>query len=380
VHVVHLSTVHQATDTRIFHKECRSLVGAGYAVTLIARAEADGCQDGVQIRALPVRKGGRITRMTRSVIDAFLKARASGGDAFHFHDPELLPVGLVLSMLGKKVVYDAHEELSGQIRTKGWIPAALRPVASRVVGAFERVCARAFAAVVVANPLQGAAFPKDKTVAIQNFPMLAEMSSGATSPYSDRDNIVFYVGGLTETRGVRQMAEAVGRCNGHMSVELRLGGTFGPPRLRDDVVSLPGWRYTTYLGQLGRQDIVDELGRARVGLVVVHPVPNYLNNQPVKLFEYMMAGVPVVASDIPNYRQFVSDLGTGLMVDPLDADAIANAILWLLDHPDEAEAMGQRGREAVLTTFNWESEARKLVALYQKILATDTDQPSSRRQ
>jgi len=110
------------------------------------------------------------------------------------------------------------------------------------------------------------------------------------------------------------------------------------------------------------------MGQSRCGLVVMHDTPSHREALPVKLFEYMSAGLPVIASSIPKWQSIVEEHRCGLVVDPLDIDEIAAAIEWIFEHPEEAEAMGERGREAVEDQFQWSSQGEKLISFYDKIL------------
>ena len=121
----------------------------------------------------------------------------------------------------------------------------------------------------------------------------------------------------------RKMVEAIGLVRPELGARLRLGGRISEPGLEAELRALPGWRHVDYLGWLDRSAVRSVLGEARVGLVTLQPVRNYSDGQPVKLFEYMAAGVPVVASDFSQWRRFVDDAGTGVMVDPADPAAIA---------------------------------------------------------
>jgi len=109
------------------------------------------------------------------------------------------------------------------------------------------------------------------------------------------------------------------------------------------------------------------MARARAGLVLFQPLPNNVAGRPNKLFEYMSAGIPVIASDYPGWRAIVDGARCGLLVDPQSPGAIADAMQWILDHPDEAEAMGRRGYEAIRDRYSWDREAEKLMALYSKL-------------
>jgi glycosyltransferase involved in cell wall biosynthesis len=362
-----LTTVHPPFDTRIFHKQAKTLVKAGYEVTLIAQHERSELVDGVKIIALP-KPRNRVARMLCLSWRAFRLARRERAAIYHFHDPELIPVGLLLKLRGKRVIYDVHEDVPKQILSKEWIPRPLRRFmagAARVAGA---LASWAFDGIVAATPAIAKRFPASKTVLVQNFPILNELVALNSTPYQSRPAKIIYVGGITAIRGIREMVQAMSLVPESLNARLVLVGEFSPQSLEAEVSSLPGWERIEFVGWQNRASVARLLGEARAGLVVLHPRPNYLEAWPVKLFEYMCAGLPVIASDFPLWREIVEGERCGLLVDPLDPAAITKAIQWILEHPEEAEAMGRRGQKAVFDRYNWDTEAAKLIALYRRLI------------
>jgi glycosyltransferase involved in cell wall biosynthesis len=362
---VHLTSAHPSDDPRIFAKECRSLAAAGYDMHLVA-VGTDRLTDGVRVWgvAKPIDER-RAVRMTRTVADVARRAVALDSDVYHLHDPELIPVGLALATAGRNVVYDAHEHLPGSVLVKDWIRPRLRAAVAGFARGAERLAARRFAAVVAATPDIAEQFTSiaSRIVVVSNFPRLEEFAA-PLERRPDGEPAVCYVGSISENRGARVMLDAVAE----VDVRLLLAGFFSPPDLRERLSRHPGWSRVTALGQLDRAGVADTIARSRAGLSVLAPVPTYLTSQPTKVYEYMAAGVPVIASDFAFWRTIVDDNGAGITVDPTDAPAVASAIRWVLEHPDEAEAMGRNGRAAVERRYSWEPEARKLLALYDDIL------------
>ncbi|WP_347241446.1 glycosyltransferase family 4 protein [Thermus sp.] len=364
--VLHLSTVHPVLDTRIFHKEAQSLAQAGYEVVLVAQGQPKE-SEGIRIHGLPTPKN-RFSRMFGTTFKALSLAVRERADIYHFHDPELIPVGLLLRLMGKKVIYDVHEDLPRQILSKYWIPSVLRGVVAKAAELMEWVAGRFMNGIVAATPAIAERFPPHKTVVVQNFPLLSEFPHAGEIPYSERPMQVVYVGGISAIRGVIEIVKAMEHLPPRLGARLFLAGRFDPPELESRLQEMPGWHRTVFMGWLSRKEIRTLLARSRVGLVILHPTLNYVAGQPVKLFEYMAAGIPVVASNFPLWREIVEGEQCGLTVDPLNPKEIAKAIQWLLEHPQEAEEMGKRGRKAVLERFNWEQEAEKLLAFYRRIV------------
>ena len=363
--VVHMTSVHDAFDTRIFLKECRSLAGAGYEVLLVAPHMQDETQDGVRIVSVPQPKS-RFERATRTAWQVFLKALELRADVHHLHDPELLPYGLLLKLLGRRVIYDAHENLPKDIRSKHYLPVPLRGVLALFTDIMERAICQCFDGIVTVTPGIAVRFPYTRTVLARNYPLRSEFQGMPGAAYASRRPVVLYLGGLNEIRGARQMVRAMGRLDASLDAELWLAGRFDPPALHLDLMKEKGWERTRHLGWLPREEVRARLAQARIGVLVLHPVPNFLDSLPIKLFEYMAAGLPVVASRFVAWEALVED--AGLFVDPTDDAAIADALTHLLTHPDEARARGESGRAAVERTLHWEREAGALLTLYGRIV------------
>jgi glycosyltransferase involved in cell wall biosynthesis len=347
-----------------------SLAAAGYDVSLVVADRQPslppGAEGKVEIVALR-RRAGRLGRMVVSTVGVFAAALRQRGQIYHFHDPELIPAGLLLRLLGKRVIYDAHEDLPRDILFRGWIPKPLRPVVSRAASLLEWIAGRTLSGVVAATPTIARRFPADRCALVQNFARLSEFAPADELPHAEREGVA-YVGSITRERCAFEMVEAVARVSRPESARLLLAGEMSPASLHAALAASPGWSRVDYRGRLDRAGVRRLLSQSRLGLAVFHPVRSYIESQPIKLFEYMAAGLPVVAADFPGFRDIVERHGCGLCVPSTDVAMIASAIEWIFAHPAEAEDMGRRGRALVLQSFNWEREAEALLALYDRVL------------
>lgn len=371
--VVHLTSAHPPTDTRIWTKECGSAGAAGWRVVLVACAEQDR-EDahGVSLHAVPP-LAGRATRMTVGAWRVYRQAVRERADLYHFHDPELLPWAVLLRWQGHRVIYDVHEDVAGTVAYKTYLAPFLRPVVAGVVERIERSLARWCTAIVAATPHLETLVQRfgPPVVVVQNFPSLADAQEGAApAAYLDRQPLIGYVGVISRARGIQQMIDAIEEVL-DPGAQLHVAGRWLPPQLRTEMAARPGWARVTDHGLLDRREVARLLGQCRIGVVTLWPERNYLMSYATKMFEYMAAGIPVVASDFPLWRRIVEDAGCGVLVDPLDPGAIRGAIDWLLAHPVEAAAMGDRGRAAVRDRYNWDHEARKLLKLYEDVCRPD---------
>ena len=365
--VAHLTSVHPRYDDRIFLKLCRSLAANGYRVSLVvADGNGDESRDGVSIAdvgSLP----GRVNRVVRTTARVLQRAIMLNADLYHLHDPELIPVGLKLKRMGKRVIYDSHEDVPKQLLTKPYLgPRRLRALAG-AFSLYEKRACHKFDGIVAATPyIRDQFLPVNpSTVDINNFPILGEL--GGPVDWEAKGAEICYLGGISSSRGIRETVTALELMQS--PARLNLAGRFGDQALESEVRAANGWSRVNDLGYLDRAGVRTVLARSVAGLVTLHPIINFLDALPVKMFEYMAAGIPPIASNFPLWRQIVEESDSGICVDPLDPKAIADAVDHLVTHPHEARRMGENGRRAVVSKYNWAMEQDKLLHFYDRILA-----------
>jgi glycosyltransferase involved in cell wall biosynthesis len=366
-----MSSVHRGLDIRIFRKECVSLAASGYETHLVINGTAADVEEarshGVTLHRLPESAGaGRLSRMSVHAWRCYAMAKRLDADLYHLHDPELIPYALLLARAGKKVIFDSHEDLAGEIYSKDWIPVPARRLMSRIAQAVEGHAAARISALVAATPFIGSLFEGSakRVAVINNYPLIGELMSVVPAKEVERDGVC-YVGSIDAIRGIREAVQAIGKTRSN----LLLAGTFTSEALRSEVMQYAGWSKVKEYGYVKRDTVADIMARSYCGLVTLHRVPNFLNSRPIKMFEYMSAGVPVIASDFPLWREIVEENQCGICVDQDDPEAIASAIRHLHEHPDEVVRMGNNGRRAVEEKYRWDREAEKLLSLYQDLLA-----------
>jgi len=307
--------------------------------------------------------------MLFTTIAVYKRSRKIDADCYHFHDAELIPVALLLRLAGKAVVYDIHEDLPRTVSYKPYVPKWLRKPLEKIFEVAESAAVRFFSGLIAATPEIASRFLRANSLIaiVQNYPLIEEfpriMSAEPQTP-----GYVTYVGQrITVARGAQEMVRAMSLLPASIDARLKLVGSVESERLLGDLTLIPGWAKTDYLGPQDRAGVADVIQRAIAGLVVLHPEPNYINSYPVKLFEYMCAGIPVIASDFPIFRSIVECSQCGLLVDPLNPRELAAAIEYLTTHPAEAREMGARGRLAVETHYNWANEKEFLLGLYREV-------------
>ncbi len=363
-----MTSVHKRYDTRIYQKMCRSLAANGYDLTLLVMDDLpEEVKDGVKIIPVPFIPKNRIDRIMNSGRQLYKKALELDCDLYHFHDPELLSVGLKLKRRGKKVIYDSHEDYPGQIMGKNWIPGVFRKLISLMFKWHETRICRQLDAVVFPCTVNGKNIFEEraaKTAIIGNVPILRQAVSGIEDVSKKSDQICL-TGGLTESRGVTSLVKAMELCD----AKLVMAGSIEENYLHF-LQSLPGWQKVDYRGRVSFEEAQKIISSSRIGTSILRNVLQYGNIDifATKIYEYMNDGIPVVMNNA-HYNKVQNDrLHFGICINPDSPEEIASAINYLLSHPQEAEEMGRNGRKAVEEEFNWDVECEKLLDLYRNVM------------
>lgn len=370
--IVHLSSLHFPFDSRIVLRECQSLAAAGHEVVFLAPGEHDDEVHGVRVIAFP-RDTNRWHRLLIGNWRLFRLAMKQQANVYHFHDPELMIIAVVMKLLGKKLVYDVHEDMPKTVWHRPAVPRLFKPAMSLFLRATEWAYQHFADLLVSATPTIAARFPQRKSVAIRNLATIdPDKIEPPATPYSARpEHIVHVSANNCPARGTLEMLEAIEIVAKTRPAKLLLAGKMQPVNYTVQPQTHPGWQHVDYRGNLDHREVNSFVQEGRVGLCVLHDSPSYREAYPVKVFEYMAAGIPVIASDFPVWRELFRDTTAIRWVDPLDTAAIAREVEWLLDHPAEAEAMGENGRQVVLNQLNWRHDAQVLLDAYENVLGVE---------
>lgn len=364
--ICHLTTAHPRNDVRIFEKECISLADkVGYEVSLIV-ADGKGFEKlkGVSIHDIGYKKG-RFKRFFTQPYRMLKHAYVLKANLYHFHDPELIFTGIILRLLGKKVIYDVHEDVPKSLIGREWLPKPFLKIISFTFKIIENILSRSFSGIITATASIESRFKKNNknTLSIQNFP---EFSTKKTQKVSFKTkNDICYIGAISRIRGIIPLLDALTYCDN--TIRLHLAGAFINTEIEKEVRSHPNFSKVIYYGLIEREELMTIYKQSFAGLIPFLPLPNHIDAQPNKFFEYMAEGLPLIASDFPTWKEIIEENGIGFCVDPNNPKAIASAINHLYSNKDIASKMGEEGQELVSKKYNWDSEKKKLIKFYKDL-------------
>lgn len=377
VRVCTVSLLHRADDGRIFHRQVRSLEEAGYDVVLLAPYCRFEVIERICIHPLPSPQKGFLARLIRIHPGAFALAVRQKADVYHFHDPELLLWIPLLRLLTRaKVIYDVHEDYA-KVMAARYRGRLCRKLIEWCFHLLEWSTAWTLSAVVAATDDIARHFPRCRTAVVRNYPLLdlfplpkheEDEKSSSNGPYG-----LIVTGGLTRNRGIRELVQAAALVGDEYDIRVKLLGRFRSKTFEEEIRAIPGFERVEYHEWVPYEEVPRHLVEAQIGVALFHPLPNHINAMPNKLFEYMAAGLPIIASNFPLWREIIEGNECGITVEPLDPKKIAGAIEYLLDHPEIRHKMSENGRRAFLERYNWNTEAKTLLDLYKRLMGSKGD-------
>ena len=362
--VCHMSSAHGQEDTRIFHKECVSLANAGYDVYQITKGKTYD-KNGIHVVGIDSSVTGRISRMLVTTDKIYKKALEIDAEIYHAHDPELLPVLLKLKHKGKKTIFDSHEHTVGTINEKEYIPKPLRYIVRNIYEAYQTYACKHMDAVITATPNITDYFKSvgcKRVIDLCNFPLL----KGVFLEPDYKSRIISFAGGTSGQWNHDCIINAINEID---NVTYLLCGSDNSYVAK--IKEIPGWEKVDFRGVIPFEQVAGLLRHSAVGLSLLTPGANTDwqngNMANTKIFEEMMAGLPVVCTNFVRWKRFVEKYDCGICVDPQNVKEIKEALLKLINNPKLARSKGLNGRRAVEEQYNWGIEEKKLLALYQEI-------------
>lgn len=362
--VCHVTSVHKPTDARIFEHECTSLAKI-YDVTLIAPNVDDYECNGVHVKgvSLPAKRFKR----QRSLNSVLKKMKEVNADLYHFHDPELIPLGLKIQKQGKYIVFDSHEDVPAQLLSKPYIPTSfLRKIISRIYAFYEKKKLSKYDGLVSVTPSIVDRLRKinPNTVMLTNYPVYEDLPDNR-----QWGRKIGFVGMIDPHWNIHSIVKAIE----DLDVAFELAGPC-PDSYLKELESLKGWSKVNYYGVIKHSEVYGLLEKCSVGMALAsdnNPNGNKKEGSigVTKLFEYMFKGLPVISSEIYSWEPIIKGYECGVFVDYKDVQQIREKIAFLISNQDEARRMGDNGKKAVKKQYCWQTQEPILFELYNNILS-----------
>jgi len=367
--VLIITTVHIWNDTRIFFKEALSLVKNGFKVTLIAISDQGSKFQRDNVRIYAMKRKRRHLRWINwmQIIRILLKEKS---EVFHLHDPELMPLAVLLRLFKRKIVFDIHEDFRKQIMDKEWIPKYFRMPLSRIFAVMESILPNICDRIILAEDYYLNNFNNSLNIkVIHNYPKV---------PLQCKNNYQFdsfkmvYVGDVRRIRGIMQYVDILNNLlKKQLNVRLLIIGSFADGKLKREISDFVKWEKIEYkvefLGRIPYDETHSIIKNCDLGLALLHPIGNYLNSYPTKIFEYMSLGLPVLASNFKLWEGIILENDCGKTVDPLDVNASCEIIEKYYFSEDLRRKHGTNGRNAIVKRYNWENEEKILHNCYNNL-------------
>jgi len=376
-----LSSVHSIGHPRFGNKIVKTLADADYDVEVWARDKgALDLPNTTTLKLLP--PSGKITRLLDlpTMLGRIILGKH---DLIVIVPPETVPLGLFARFFGKKVLWDVEEDAYGSICHSDWIHPSFRKFVADIYVFFERLSGKYFDGITLAEESYKPRFKHSKNVAVlHNYPPrpaenIGDMSRGeiANKRWSLPGPRLIYIGTMTEERGLMEVIKTVNILEKRLpDIHLDVLGDIPSPlyrnKINEELNKLNNNKRVVLHGRVPFEKLYDHMSKAHFGLLPLHDTPNFRNSEPTKVFEYSLAGLPMIVGNRPAWRKIVDGTGVGAIAKPCDTNEWANAIedLWNLG-PDTLQKGGELVHDYIYdNNLFWDEKAKRLISLCENIM------------
>lgn len=368
--VCHIISGYFRDDARVFYRQCMSLKNHGFDVCILTNdGTPNDVQNGIQIVSCtqsPVPRWKTLLFATRYFYKYALEIDA---DVYQLHSPELLPLGNKLKKMGKKVVYDAHEDMPAHILEKEWLPTWSRKFLSWCFRRYMNYVFKELDQVITPHThvVKNLVSHFGKGVLIANFPVVKGEYIPTQLDYLSRANIFCYSGTVYKYSNQQMIANAmISAPDAHYHI----AGYIDKDQ-EQALVQAEARDRIKIFGRLNKFDLANFYRNAVAGVAIYDYKLNlgdrlgsYGTN---KIFEYMEAGLPIICTDYELWKDIINRYNCGICIKPGDTASLVQAMIKIMTDKSLAFEMGRNGRRAVENEFNWSSEEKKYCQLFQKL-------------
>jgi glycosyltransferase involved in cell wall biosynthesis len=365
-----ITSIHPDFDKRIY-RMAKSVADAGYQVELICPWNVkEGIKEGIYYK--PFKGEVKLRKRLGNYRKIWKLLISSSSDLFHFHDLDLVPLMAFFALTKRKdVIYDIHENYSVEMKEREYIPALLRPIVSFGVKWIEYIGALIIKNLVIVVDSQEKQFSKRQfnVIKVRNFATLGILEDKLDN-YSTREDSVIFIGAQTEANGsllflqvanevINKKPDVKFYCIDYFSdsnFKKEFFSKINEYGLSDSIVILP---------PVKSYEIMKYINLATIALSPSLNLPSKMLGLPTKTFEYMAGGLPIVSNNHPYPIKFIQKNGIGLLANPDIPSQFVDHIIYLIDHREEAEKMGEKALNCFITKYNWEKEIDKLLEFYE---------------
>ncbi len=362
-------------DERVY-KEAKSLLENDYSVTLLCwdrelNFPEEEVFEGIKVERIGLKAGygslrELLIKMPLFWIKTFIRGLSKDFDAVHCYDYDTLPAGVWLKLFKrKKLIYDALELFLSYTANES---------VNKGMFFIERINLPFIDALIYTNEERLKIFQektdlRKKTIIIHNYPALGLEPD---KKGENNDKIIFqYNGGVKEDRNLLNIMKAFKDVQKEEAILLIIGNHYNNygEILKKYVKTNGLQKKVLFKDFIPLEELLKLLETTQIGFVPL--LKDSLNNlipEPNKLYNYFATGNFAIVENTPYLKKIVEDACIGITCDFSNVGEIKDKIDWILSNREKVDEMVDNAYQMYIKEYNWESQERKLIELYERLI------------